>query len=148
LFKNKNKFEQQGLGITLVENGLCNKSNFDAYVKSKRKYLLKHGKQLHYNLVNNNKNVKSEQEILVKLENLLCKYYCVKDFEELGVGSFKNTFDQFNKQIESVNSVIYQDSILDHNFSSNVYENVIEKEQLAQRLSECPLLENVYEKNY
>ena len=63
----------------------------------------------------------------------------------MGVGSFKNTFDQFNKQIESVNSIIYQDSILDHNFSNNAYENVIEKEKLGQRLSDCPLLENVYD---
>ena len=54
------------MGISLIENQVSNKGNFDAYVKSKRKFLLKNCKQIHSNLINNNRSNLSEQEIFFK----------------------------------------------------------------------------------
>ncbi len=147
LFKNKHKFEQNGIGITLLDNITCNKAYFDAYLNAKRTCLLKNIQQLKSNLSSNNKTGSSQQDILAKIESILSHYYSVKKIEDLAVGNFNYLNEKLDKNLmENSSGIIYENSIINYDcVNLNEYDASIKKTELINNIKNCPLLENVYE---
>jgi len=84
---------------------------------------------------------------LKKIENLICKFYKVKSFSQLGVGKMKHLKELTNSNEEINESIIYFDSILNKSDSMSPTIDFIDNKEnqafLINKLNECPLLENI-----
>ncbi len=84
---------------------------------------------------------------LKKIENLICKFYKVKYFSQLGVGKMKHLKELTNSNEEINESIIYFDSILNKSDSMSPTIDFIDNKEnqafLINKLNECPLLENI-----
>jgi hypothetical protein len=141
LFKNKRKFEDQSLGITLINSDPSSRANLEAQLNSKRKSFLNHLKQLSSNFQANNIDQ-------LKLEHVLCKYYGIQAIEQLAIGNLKCLSEQVlvnGDTVASDRSIVFENSILDYNLSAVSQHDPSQDEDLGKRLRQCPLLENVYD---
>jgi hypothetical protein len=84
---------------------------------------------------------------LKKIENLICKFYKVKSFSQLGLGKIKHLKELTNSNEEINESIIYFDSILNKSDSMSPAIDFIDNKEnqtfLINKLNECPLLENI-----
>ena len=98
--------------------------------------------------MNSSKHATSANDLLAKIERILCLYYSVKSIDELGVGNFKHLIDQLEKDTSSTKNsgIIYENSVIEHDCTNTqTPDDGITKAELVKRLGECPLLENVYD---
>ena len=84
---------------------------------------------------------------LKKIANIICKFYKVKSFSQLGLGKIKHLKELTNSNEEINESIIYFDSILNKSDSMSPAIDFIDNKEnqtfLINKLNECPLLENI-----